>query len=181
MDCSVGFRTGGTCGHRMLAFHRSVPSFPLSPSHSPPTLLPLLILLFLIHPSPFREWHRRGAAGRLRRPLRSGGAATAPGTVLGPGGCHPRGRPGLSRAPARTPQSPKSHWEVWVGKARNEGGGSKGRSLPWRLKLMGTRRQGEGSLIMERFLGEPSLLGEGLDRGTPFRIQHCLKVEGAPV
>ena len=31
-----------------------------------------------------------------------------------------RGRPGLSRAPARTPQSPKSHWEVWVGEARGE-------------------------------------------------------------
>ena len=24
------------------------------------------------------------------------------------------------RAPARTPQSPKSHWEVWAGEARNE-------------------------------------------------------------
>ena len=58
-----------------------------------------------------------------------------PGTALGPGGCHPRGRPGLSRAPARTPQSPKSHWEVWVGKVQ-----AKGRFegvLPWRVKPMG--------------------------------------------
>ena len=37
MDCSVGFRTGGTCGHQMLAFHRSVPSF----HFLLPTLLPL--------------------------------------------------------------------------------------------------------------------------------------------
>ena len=52
-----------------------------------------------------------------------------PGTALGPGGCHPRGRPGLSRAPAHTPQSPKSHWEVWVGKARNEREGSERRAF----------------------------------------------------
>ena len=32
-----------------------------------------------------------------------GGGRPTPGAVLGPGGCHPRGRPGLSRAPARTP------------------------------------------------------------------------------
>ena len=104
VDCSVGFRTGGTCSLQMLAFYRSVPSLPLSPSHSPLTLLPLLILLFPIHcPSSFRECRRRGAAGRLRRRLGSEGAATTPGTAPGPGGCHSRGRPGLSRAPARTP------------------------------------------------------------------------------
>ena len=52
-----------------------------------------------------------------------------PGTALGPGCCHPRGRPGLSRAPARTPQFLKSHWEVWMGKARNEGEGSERRAF----------------------------------------------------
>ena len=35
----------------------------------------------------------------------SGGAATTPGTALGPGGCHPRGRPGLSRAGPHAPIS----------------------------------------------------------------------------
>ena len=97
-------------------------SFPPIPHFLPPVPFPLILLL----PSyPFLECRRRGAAGRLRRCL-GRGAATTPGTALGPGGCHPRGRPGLSRAPARTPQSPKSHWEVWAGEARN-GGGSKGR------------------------------------------------------
>ena len=87
-----------------------------------------------------------------------------PGTALGPGGCHPRDRAGLSRALARTPQSPKSHWEARVGKARNEGGGPKGGSSLWRLKLMGTR-QGEGPFLWS-VLGDPSLLSEGLDRGN---------------
>ena len=40
VDFSVGFRTGGTCGHRMLAFYRSVPSF----HFLLPTLLPLSCL-----------------------------------------------------------------------------------------------------------------------------------------
>ena len=75
------------------------------PSSSP------LILLFLVlrHPSySFLEWRGRGTTGRLGRRFGSGGAATTPGTALGPRGCHPRGRPGLSRAPARTPQHPKT-------------------------------------------------------------------------
>ena len=70
-----------------------------------------LILLFLIlrHPSySFLEWRERGATVRLGRRFGSGGAATTPGTALGPAGCHPRGRPVLSRAPARTPQRPNT-------------------------------------------------------------------------
>ena len=79
----------------MLAFHRSVPSVPLSPSHSPPTLLPLLILLSLIHrPSPFREWRRRGAAGRLRRRLGSGGGPPRPGPRWVLGAATPEADPG---------------------------------------------------------------------------------------
>ena len=65
-------------------------------------------------------------------------------------------------------------------KARNEGGGSKDRSLPWRLKLMGTRRQGEGPPIMGRFLGEPSLLGEGLDRGDSIPNPALSEGRGSP-
>ena len=79
------------------------------PSNS---FLPILLFLILFIFFPTLECRRRGAAGRLRCRLGSGGAATTPGTALGPGGCHPRGRPGLSRAPARKPQSPKSYWEV---------------------------------------------------------------------
>lgn len=52
VDCSVAFRVGGTCGLRVLAFYRLVPSFRLLPSSShslPPTLsrslLPLLLFL----------------------------------------------------------------------------------------------------------------------------------------
>ena len=86
------------------------------PSNS---FLPILLFLILFIFLPTLECHRRGAAGRLRCRLGSGVAATTPGTALGPGGCHHRGRPGLSLAPARTPQSPKSYWEVWVGEARN--------------------------------------------------------------
>ena len=74
-----------------------------SPFPSPSPLI--LIFLILRHPSySFLEWRGRGATGRLGRRFGCGGAATTPGTALGPGGCHPRGRPGLSRAPARTSQ-----------------------------------------------------------------------------
>ena len=110
VDCSVGFRTGGACGLRMLAFYRSVPSFPLSPSHSPPTLPPLLILLFLTHrPSPSRECRRRGAAGQLRRRLGSGGAATTPGTALGPGAATPEAGPGSPAPRPARPTTPTCH------------------------------------------------------------------------
>ena len=113
VDCSkVGFKMCGTCSRWMLFSDSTL----FLPSDS---FLPILLFLILFISLPTSECRRRGAAGRLRCRLGSGGAATTPGTALGPGGCHPRGRPGLSRAPARTPQSPKSHWEVWVGEARN--------------------------------------------------------------
>ena len=99
-------------------------------------------------------------------PLWSGVAAITPGTALGPGGCHPRGRPGLSRAPASTSQSPKSHWEVWVGKVRNEGGGSERQTFAWQLKLVGMRRQSEGPPFMEQSSCD-SLLPEGLENSVP--------------
>ena len=70
------------------------------------SFLPILLFLILFIFLPTSECRRRGVAGRLRCRLGSGGAATIPGTALGPGGCHPRGRPGLSRAPARTPHYP---------------------------------------------------------------------------
>ena len=65
----------------------------LIPSHSS---LPRPLSFFLRVP---QERSRRPA----QTPLRVRGAATMPGAALGPGGCDARGRPGLSRAPARTP------------------------------------------------------------------------------
>ena len=91
----------GACGRRMLAFYFwtispfSSGSYPLLPHSSFPSY-------------PFLECRKQGAAGRLRCRLGSGGAATTPGTILGPGGYHPRGRPGLPRAPARTPHYPNT-------------------------------------------------------------------------
>ena len=76
-----------------LSFYQSAHfalSFPLvlsSKSHS----FPLLFLLLCLPSYIFLECRRRRAAGRLRRRLGSGGAATTPGTALGPGGCHGRG------------------------------------------------------------------------------------------
>ena len=79
----------------MLSFKFHIVSpFQLISSYPP---LPHFFILL-----PTSECRRRGATGRLRRRLGSGGVATTSGTALGPGGCHPRGRPGLSRAPART-------------------------------------------------------------------------------
>ena len=86
--------------------------------------------------------------------------ATTPRTALGPGGCHPRGRTGLSRTPARTPQSPKSHWEVWAGEARNEEGSKGGFAVV--TEADGDEMSGAGPPFMER----PSLLG------ARFRIGH---------
>ena len=63
------------------------------------------VLLFLILPLLLRGCRRRGAGLVLDH-----GAAASLGTTRG-GPCEggrPRGRPGLSRAPARTPQTPKT-------------------------------------------------------------------------
>ena len=78
------------------------------------SFLPFFLLLLLSLPSSYflLECGRRGAAGRPRRRLGGGPRGTAATTGT------PGGRPGLSRAPVRTPQSPKSHWGVWVGEAR---------------------------------------------------------------
>ena len=89
----------------------------LLPSHSFFLQVPFVhppFLLLGLSSYIFLECRRRGSAGRLRRRLGSGGAATTHVTALGPGGCHPRGRPGHSRTPARTLQSLKSNWEVCV-------------------------------------------------------------------
>ena len=80
----------------------------------PPFLLYSSSSSFFLSPYFLLECGRRGAAGQPR--CRLGGAATTPGTALPVGG--PGGRPRLSRAPARTPQSPKSHWEAWAGEVR---------------------------------------------------------------
>ena len=161
----------------MLAFNQSVPSLQLIPLSPLPTSSSLLILLSLVPSPSFLKCRRRGAAGRLRRRFGSGGAATTPGTALGPEGCHPRGRPGLSRAPARTPQSPKSHREVWVGKAQNKGRALKGGPLPRRLKLMGMRRQRKGPPLWS---GPPVVRCYLVGWRTPFRIRPCTGVEGVP-
>ena len=154
-----------------LGFYYSAPSFQFShflPQRSHSSLPPIPLFLILLPSSyPFLECRRRGAAGRLRRCLGSGGATT-PGAALGPGGCHPRGRPGLSRAPARTPQSPKSHWEVWAGEARN-GGGSRGRfAVVTEAQADGDEKSGAGLPFMERSSGSPS--GSG---GARFQIGRC--------
>ena len=56
--------------------------------------------------------------------------------------CRPGGQPELSRARARTPHSPTSHWEAWVGEARNgeQRGFDSGNRSGWGVK----RREGEG-------------------------------------
>ena len=91
------------------------------------------------------ECGRRGAVGRPRRRLGGGPrgeAATTPGTALGgPGGSRPGARPGLSRAPARTPLSPKSHWEVRAGEARR----ARGDAL-W--QMLDGRRGAEAALLL---------------------------------
>ena len=115
--------TGGACGRQMLSFlllgscsFLSVHPLPSAPfPKSTPSYPPLPDTSSSFLPLP-----RVPQAGsrRLAQTLpRERGAATTPMTALGPGGCHPKGRPGLSRAPACTPQSPKSHWEVWAGEA----------------------------------------------------------------
>ena len=111
-SCSVGFRTGGTCGHRMLAFHRSVPSF----HFLLPTLLPLSCPFSsssssFIVPLPFvsgaggePQAGSDAASGAGGRPPRPGprwvlGAATP---EAGPGSPAPRpARPNLRRATGR--------------------------------------------------------------------------------
>ena len=109
MDCSEG--------RQIWRVRPSSASFRLHsflPSSSP------LILLFLIlrHPSySFLECRRRGATGRLGRRFGSVGGATAPGTALGPRGCRPRGRPGLSSAPT-CPNLRRAIGEARSGEAR---------------------------------------------------------------
>ena len=91
----------GACGRRVLASDFT-PSFP---TH---LFLPSSSLFFVILPTPSQN--AAGGEPRAGSDAASGagGAATTPGTALGPGGCHPRGQPGLSRAPARTPQHPNT-------------------------------------------------------------------------
>ena len=90
----------------------------------------------------------------------AGGAATTPGTVLGSGGCHPRGRPGLSRAPARTPPiSEEPLGGVGGESSAKRRRGSKDRSLLRWPKLMRDEKGG----------GRWSSYGAGL-RVTPFVV-----------
>ena len=146
----------------MLAFYRSsVPSFLPSRSHS-------LLQLAPSHPPlpqslsfPLPRVPQAGsdaASGAGGRPPCPGprwvlGAATP---EAGPGSPAPRpARPDLRRATGRC------GWE----KRETKGEAFKGGSLPWRLKLMGTRRQGEDPSFTERI---SFVAGR-----TPFRIRHC--------
>ena len=156
----------------LLIFH--VLHAPLPPPLSSSSSSSLILLLPSL-PSFLLECRRRGAAGRLQRRLGSGGAATMPGTAPGPGGCYPRGRPGLSRAPARTPQSPKSHWEVWVGK-RKRRGGSEG--------VFAVASEADGGVKARRrpfLLWSGSCVAPGWIRWAPFPIWCCPKVGRCPV
>ena len=125
------------------------------------------------------------ATGRLRHPLGGRGAATTPGTALDPGGCHRRGRPGLSRAPTCTPQSSKSILEVWVQEGRGAGRrGSKGRFSLQCPKLMGDAKEGGRRFffygatfgrpfaVPRRSSGDPGRASSGAS-GGPTRVGRC--------
>ena len=102
-----------------------------------------------------------------------------PGTALGPGGSHPRGQPGLSRAPACTPQYPKSRWEVWAGKARNEGGGFQRRVFAVATEADGDEKAGRRPffygavllryLVKDREDSVPNPALSGANKGRGFR------------
>ena len=139
MDCPLG------ATKKAPAFYSSC-SILLTQPLSPSFLCSFSSSFFLPFFYSFLECGRRGAAGRPRRRLGGGPrgeAATTPGTALGcpgGGGSRPGGRPGLSRAPAHTLLSPKSHWGVGVGEARRV----RGDSL-W--QMLGGRRGAEALLL----------------------------------
>ena len=64
---------------------------------------------------------------------------------------------------------------MWVGKRQTKGKALKGGPLPWRRKLMGTRRQRKGPPFMERSSRDSLLPGE-LENSVP--NSACPKVEG---
>ena len=134
LDCTkedfrnLGFSVGHTRAltGEILGASASFRLHSFLPSSSPR----ILLFLILRHPSySFLECRRRGAMGRLGRCFGSGGAATTPGAALGPGGCHPRGRPGLSRARLAHPNLRRAAGRRGWGKREAERRGPKDRSL----------------------------------------------------